>query len=355
MRQKLIILAALIGICGFFIYLSCCDDCPTCPGDPEPPPLGNYRVYVFDGLNKFLMSVDTPADTIVDSIRLDFNGYACFITPDGERLLATNQNNNTMSIYNTSDLSFVGSNPRYGEYFFDGTDNYGICMSFLDNKMYFIDPLTLAPLDSIDRMGYESYLDTVNDIYYISADYIIYRVNCNSRVLQDSLILPYPATGEILYNRLANDICYITHDQLFSYFFQYDIEKDSIVSTTYITGNGGSISISPDGRYIYMTDSGHGMFNETPPGYIYVFDAINHEIIKLIPNYDFIANRWVRPYLGEIRLSSDNRRAYIGAGVSAGGGVPLVIIDLIENKIVKTISPYSAFEATGIVLGPIPN
>jgi len=123
MRQKLIILASLIGICGFFIYLSCCDDCPTCgicgffiylsccddcptcPADPVTE-LGNYRLYAVDGLFQFLMSVDVPADTIVDSIRLDYYPSEVFVTPDGSKLIVMGGGG---LVYNTSDLSLVAA------------------------------------------------------------------------------------------------------------------------------------------------------------------------------------------------------------------------------------------------------
>jgi len=98
MRQKLIILASLIGIFGFFIYLSCCDDCPTCADEPELPPLGNYRCYIWDTYNNIIFSIDTPADTIIDSVHTDLAGYDFFVAPGGERLLALNSATQTTEI-----------------------------------------------------------------------------------------------------------------------------------------------------------------------------------------------------------------------------------------------------------------
>jgi len=355
MRYRLLITTSLIGICGFFINLSCCDDCPTCPGDIEPPPLGNYRIYVLDGWNGFMMSIDTPADTVVDSIRLDYNGYGIFATPDGEKLLVTKTGESSMSIYDASDLSYIGSSPRYGDYFFDGGDNYGICTSFPDEKTYFIDPVSLMPIDSIEQWGYYSFLDTVINVFFIAGESAFYRIDCVNHELIDSIRIPERSTSEIAYNRCTNDLYFFESDLYWSYFHQYSIDAGAIVQTTYITKGGGGIAISPDCSLLYITESGNGMLAYVPSGNIMVFNTKSHLMKLTIPNFNFTTQVWVAPFMGEIILTPDDRRAYIGAGVSSGGGVPLEIVDLQENEIIKTIDPYLGFDATSIVLAPVPN
>jgi len=361
MRQKLIILASLIGICGFFIYLSCCDDCPTCPADPVAE-LGNYRLYAADGLNQFLMSVDVPADTIVDSIRLDYYPSEVFVTPDGSKLIVMG---GPTHVYNTADLSLIEIPVKAGLYYFDGSDNYGVMVA---GKLYFIDPINLMPYDSLVHPGNidfylgQSFLDTVTDRFFESiyrpedTTNAVYIFDCQTRTLIDSIVFQ-PHLGDfvnIAYNWLTNDLYIISsYGSYYSLFYQYDLDTDSMISQlpTILRRPYGSIAISPDGTRVYMTDSGHGMFGEHPIHPIWVIDALTHQPISWIPPYD--STGIIRYYFGQIILTPDNRWAYIGSNSSSGGGVPIVVVDRQENKIVRRISPYPAFDSR-IAIGPIP-
>ena len=63
-----------------FLGLSCDRDCNVCP--EEPPSAESYRLYAVSGLNPegLLMSIDVPADTIVESTG------SISITPDGKTI-----------------------------------------------------------------------------------------------------------------------------------------------------------------------------------------------------------------------------------------------------------------------------
>jgi len=71
MKQKLFVLIAVFAVLAIGVFLSCDKDCPVCPEDNTGEP-GNYRLYVLDTYNRFILSIDTPADTIVDSTRIDY-------------------------------------------------------------------------------------------------------------------------------------------------------------------------------------------------------------------------------------------------------------------------------------------
>lgn len=364
MKKKIFVFTALILFSAVILYLSCCEDCPTCPDEPTPPPLGHYRLYAHAASHKFIMSVDTPADTIVDSIRVDYYGYGIFLMPDGNRLLVTNTEDFRMEIYSASDLSHVGTSPQYGDYYFDASDGYGIWVSFMGDhlKTYLIDAISLTPVDSIDRPIGDGFLDTVSN-YFFGCNYhdsrIIYRIDCDSWSLLDSIIVwDSDTTGRVLqpaHNWLTGDLYFHAWYNKLSYFFQYDTEADSIIKATPTTTPLGSVAISPDGRSVYMTDGGDGSHWIYPPDYIYIFDAITHQVRDLIPTYDFAGELAWPPLFGQIILTPDNRRAYVGASWNAWGNVPVISIDLLEKKIVGTIYPINGFWATSIALGPVPD
>jgi DNA-binding beta-propeller fold protein YncE len=369
MNKRPIILTSLLGILVIFLSLSCCKDCPDCPVLPEPPPVGHYRIYTFDSYHRFIVSIDTPADTIVDSIRVDFNGYGIFATPDGNHVLVTNTSNFTMEIYNASDLTHIGSSDQYGDYYFDGSEGYGLCVCFNTDNIYFIDPVSLNPYDSVSRCVGYGYLDTVNNLFFgsnfeldslghlVNAN-IILVIDCDTRTLVDSIIVwPDPSSVSVLelaYDWLTEDLYFHAWFDGHSRFVQYDTKTDSIVNLTSTTYAIGSVAVSPDGKLIFMTDGGDGSHWVQPPGYIYVFDATTHEVADLIPPYLFPDGPIEEPFFGQIILTPDNRRAYVSSNRNAWHTVPIIVVDLIERKPIRAILPLEAFWAESITIAPIP-
>ncbi len=363
MKQKYYIMAIIIAILSICLFQSCDKDCPVCPEEPGEP--GNYRLYVFDSYNQLIMSIDTPADTIVDSTRIDYYGAYIFVTPDSKRLLVMrfdHDNGHKMEVYNTSDLSHIETLEQYGFYYFNGGDNYGIWNNF--KKVFFINPADLTPFDSIDfnlpsgeGLGL-GYLDTTSNQYFVATSklpddkQIIYQVDCHSRSVKDSVIIPGSGIGPLAYNGFTNDLYFLANTMAGGLFYQYDLNGDSVISTTFISHSTGSIAVSPDGRQIYMTDGGHGMLGIEPLYPIWVFDAITHQPTHWIAPYD--SSGWVDALFGQIILTPDNRRAYLAGNSSSGGGTPVAVIDLQQYRIIKAIRPYNVFDAASIALGPIP-
>jgi hypothetical protein len=362
MLKKTLLLLFLILLGLGAIFISCGDDCPTCPKEPQPPPLGHYRIYGFDGIQGLLMSIDTPADTIVDSIRVEYSGGFIFVTPDGKKLLVMYDYNSTkkVEIYNTSDLSHVGSLDQYGFYYFDGGDNYGVYVRTGGN-INFIDPETFLIEDTIYAPSLCGYLDTVADLFFGAAyqGATIYEIDCKTRTLVDSFTNLYGGNVKsVAYNRLTNDLYYFTIlGSTYSLFVQYDCENDSVISKTVITQSTGNISISPDCQNVYMTDGGNSMLDVKPPGQIWVFDAMTHQISAWIPNINVLTNRKIYPCLGQVIITPDGNRAYIGAATSSRAPVPLPVVDLNTDRIIKTVFPDSAAVMVGVIrvaMGPVP-
>ena len=357
MRQKVLILASLIGICGFFIYLSCCDDCPTCPGDIEPPPLGNYRLYSICFWDGMLMSYDIPADTIIDSVTLAYQSYGVFVTPDGERLLVmrAQEGNFGTDIFNSRDLSLIGSTNQYGDYYFDGADNYGIMLSYTDESIYFIDPASLNSIDTIFKFGSHGYLDSVGNQFFCvkyPGVNVVYRVDCEKRRLTDSLILPGTEIAGICYNHFSNDLYYSCYNPFpYAYIIQYDLDNEVILNETAIVGASFGISTTINGDRIFANDSGSRDW--LPPGYIWVFDAVTNEVCNLIEPYDYSAGNLLQPSFGQILMTPDGRRAYVASSYSMIAETPIAVVDLLTDKIIKVLPSALGFGGTSISIGPL--
>ncbi len=114
MKQKYIIMAIIVAILSICLFQSCDKDCPVCPKDDTGEP-DNYRLYVINEWYNTLISIDTPADTVIDSISLGYNSYGLYLTPDGNKLLVGNGDTRQMEVYNTTDLSHIESIDQYGD------------------------------------------------------------------------------------------------------------------------------------------------------------------------------------------------------------------------------------------------
>ncbi|MCP4705028.1 MAG: hypothetical protein GY865_10490, partial [candidate division Zixibacteria bacterium] len=230
-----------------------------------------------------------------------------------------------------------------------------------------INPEDLTPFDSIDfnlppdeyLVAFDAYLDTTSDQYFIITSklpdnaQIIYQVDCRSRDVVDSIKIPGSGVGKLAYNWLTNDLYFLAKTMAGGLFYQYDLAGDSVISSTYISHITGSISVSPDGRKVYMTDGGDGFHGIHPSRPIWVFDALTHQPTHWITPYDTSGN-WVDDLFGQIILTPDNKRAYL-SGNPNSPGTPLTVIDLELNRIVGTIEPFNVSDASSITLGPVPN
>ena len=106
-----------------------------------------------------------------------------------------------------------------------------------------------------------------------------------------------------------------------------------------------------------MTDGGNGMLGTIPQGQIWVFDALTNRVLTWIPNYNIETGRRLLPLFGQVVITPDNNRAYIGAAESSGGPIPLPVIDLNTNRIIKTVFSDTLngnIGAITVAIGPVP-
>ncbi len=354
MKQRYYLLFILIIILSISLFQSCEKDCPVCPEEPGEP--GNYRLYVINEWFNTLISIDTPADTVVDSVSLDYESIGLYLTPDGDRLLVGNGDTKQMEVYNTSDLSHIETIDQYGDYYFDNTDNIGLYYSILNDNLYFIDPITLLPFDSISYEINEGFLDTVTNQFVApksGSTNIIYFVDCDIRTLTDSIDLGLYARN-IVYSWKTEEIYFHGSPGLGSAFFAYDLALDSLTLAITTVNWVGGVTISPDGSSIFMTDGGDGLHFEYPRGDIWVIKAENHELVDLIPPYIFpLGEKIPLPTFGNIVITPDETRAYVGASTSTNGYQPIAVVDLYDGRIINGIFKNNNFWAKDIILGPV--
>ncbi len=353
-KTRLLYLLTAVAVSGF---LTCCDDCPNCPGDQIPEAV-NYRLYVHDDLNRFLVSIDVPADTIVDSVRLNFYGFGIGLTPDYQRLLVNNVDEYRTEIFDPYTLELIGNAPIMGDYYFDATDNIGICCTILDSVVYKIDPVSLVPIDSFkgpDIFG-EGYLDTTNNTLMLPLylDAVLYVIDYIDWAITDSIYLNHTPKGLVV-SPDQEIIYYHARIPGGSAFFRYEIATDTEEYLFYTYGPFGSSVLSPDRQSVYVTDGGDGAHGDIPRGEIRVLDVATGNFEAIISPYDYsTGERIPGPCLGPMINTPDTRRCYVGAAGNAWGRGSLAAIDNYNLEIISVINPFPAFEPRYLTIGPAP-
>jgi DNA-binding beta-propeller fold protein YncE len=338
LRTSCLAIVVLFG----FVALTCDEDCPVCPKEPEPVPEGNYRLYAYDAGWNRLFSFDIPADTIIDSVTLDheYSPADLDVSPDGNKIIVPKWNANVTEIYRASDLNYLGTVPRIGNYHFDPQGDYLACLT--GDRVVFLDPLTFSPLDSLLLSHKRAFLDTVNSwLFAADVDSMwIYRIDCLSHSLLDTIRIRLPGGGivsiyEFAYNWLTDEIYFHAQGIAASYFIQYSVSIDSLISSTSIRGQFGGVAVSPDGRSVYMVDGGNGAIGVRPIGYLWIFDALTHEVVVLLPPYIYPDSLLFAPAFGKIMPTPDGRRLYLGMSRNAMSVLPIIDVDLVAKKMVK--------------------
>ena len=352
------IIAGLILLAGLLaIAITSCSDNPS---GNDNDPVSPARLYVLDSRSGFLMSLDIPADTIFDSVRLDYNVSGLFL--NGNCLLVGNSDQSQTYIYNAADLSAAGTSALYGQFFIDDPDGYGVYLPSDSEAIYLVDPLTLAPTDSILRRAAHGYLDTLNNLFYAAyiteprdTTSVIYIIDCVAGQLIDSAVVNFgvyalatnSGTGEICFHGRFPD-----HD---AGFYRLDPGTDSLSLIFDLVGPMGYVSITPDNKRIIMTDGAYGSEFYSYAFYVNVFDATTREVVDIIPAFQYPRGPgFANLIFGDIAVTPDSRKAYVGTIYNRVVGYPLAVIDLEGCRVTNFIYPFNDFNPDFIALGPVP-
>jgi DNA-binding beta-propeller fold protein YncE len=355
LRTACLTIVVLFG----FVALTCDEDCPVCPKEPEPPPEGNYRLYGYDSFRNVFFAFDIPADTIVDSVSLGFNPADLDVAPEGSRIFLPDYINGDTKVLNAADLSQKQIIPRIGQFSFDPKGNYLIC-SF-GGYTVFLDPVSYMPVDSVALSIRGSFLDTLNNWYFgLDLDSMwFYRVDCLTYSIIDTIKIRLPGgmtvgIYEFAYNWLTNDLYFHAKTIDEAYFMQYSMDSDSLIASMRIWGPFGGVAISPDGRTVYMTDGGNGIHGIIPPGFLWIIDAKTHQVRDLIAPFIHSGSLIARPTYGGIAVPPDGRRVYLEANGNGLTTLPIIDVDLLERKMVRGF-PYYDGMFIELDIGMIPS
>ena len=315
MRQKLIILASLIGICGFFIYLSCCDDCPTCPGEPVA---GSYYVFLTDENQDppyYIWVVNSGTDSLIDSLPTPDQYINCMdIAPDGKYLATFAPDLSGVLIYDAELMDSSASISPSGRPFFTPDNQYLLLTSFgpgVINKYSVPDWSFVAS----DTMPFEPRCLFKTKPYIVGSidgkEYYIYDYESMTIIKKDSLLRPDGTAPQAIEFEISSDDKFLYFSARPDKIFKFEIETDSIVDSIFIAYGAyhGEIKCTPDGKYIIFAESTD--WPDQMIGNLFIIDQASFTMYRRIPTWGLYPDMPSAPQLpGRVAITPDCSKVY---------------------------------------------
>ncbi|HVP36086.1 MAG TPA: hypothetical protein VMT04_03730 [Terriglobales bacterium] len=300
----------------------------------------HYNIYV----------ISTETDLVVDSITLDASPILFSVSPNKRTLYADllewDTAAHTSNVINceidtrTKRFKYIGPNTSTvvspdGRYLFKGAGQgslyeFHIFDAFTHQQVY-SESISFQP-DCFDRKTPLLYGHTLN--------FDIKVFNYKLMKWVKTFYPHYPdgtkiTTGNIALSPDSKKLYFLSYANQF-FIGVYDIQNDSLLTIAFIT-NGGPLNMTPDGRYIYVTDPGEGggcgSTGLPPSGEISVYSTETNTALPNIDTQAFEDTVYHQP-LPTIwmAITPDSRKGYVSTCRDR-----IIVLDLIRNEAVNAI------------------
>ncbi|MCK4256449.1 PD40 domain-containing protein, partial [candidate division WOR-3 bacterium] len=322
-----------------FLAVNCSKKSPI-----EPENEYGYFLYVGNWAGNEVYVIDTDNYVVVDTIG-GFEDYisSLAITQDGRKLYVSTRNgpaNSPGKVYSVNTITketFLALN-EYGDVYVAPT---GIIFVIVAGKMGILDPLSdivnfIDTLDIIDR----GYANNHYNVAFDKSSSLMYGITSNNKLFvydlkEIEVIRTINMSSVPLHIVLSPDGKTLYFTGAPNVFVVFDVEEDSVVAV-FSMNQLGSVAISPDGRYVYITDPGSYLIPEPiPSGKIYVFDTSTNTLIEDIDISEALGECIITD---EIIMTPDGRFTYIANWLDK-----VIAVDL-DRKVVEKVIQFGLTE-----------
>jgi WD40 repeat protein len=261
LRTSCLAIVVLFG----FVAITCDEDCPVCPKEPEP---GSYNVYLADdnqGDTAYIWVVDSFTDSLTDSIRTpDKYITKMDVSTDGKYLAALASG--AMLVFDLETKEVIHNLPISGYPLFIPNTHH-LLMSGLGNENPKILDVESGAILRQDSLELGIFALTYGSTYGFgliapsdSNEYCIYDYNEMQIVKRHKIRRNDGSIFFIMKMTLSADARYLFFIVRPNKVFKYDIATDSVIDSIYIYSGGyfGDLKCTADGRYLLVSE-GHTM------------------------------------------------------------------------------------------------
>jgi len=233
----------------------------------------NLYLYVGTAGGNDLFVVDIDSQKKVDSLYFPpGNMNRLYITPDGSKLYVTQLSPTYATYYlDTKSRTYHPTNfPKYSRFFFnDNKEGYILSFDGIFRLNPFKDQFT--KIDTFSLEGVIA-LNKVTPVIYFVQNEKLYSYDFIQKIITDSLSLPPAWNMEMTPDN--QELYFTTPNGLLGVI---NIQSGTVEYITNANPNG-KIAITPDGKYVLVTDPGSN-FNPSPgSGLLIVVRTSNHSL-----------------------------------------------------------------------------
>ncbi|HDS00501.1 MAG TPA: hypothetical protein ENO22_11435 [candidate division Zixibacteria bacterium] len=365
------ILTALVALSFLilaFIIGSCCDDCPVGPVQPKPY---NGWLYAIDMQNRWVYKIDVENDSLVDSVYYETTRRSVpgtiDVSTDG-RFLAVGYYDlvngvRFTRIYDAQTLDTLTDLADYNIPVFipDQDIMIGIGQRL---RIYSLPDFTIVHEEATSLSAYPI-VNIKNDLVFMNGavnpehveSTFIYSYDYVNREIErewyfrdkhDSIV--FVTAFDI--NKDGTKIYCLNYSNLDGTMVTcYDLETEEIIFSYPIFSWTGSVRLTPDEEYLYVTEPGDLAYYGNP-GTVYILDANDGSYIEGISLFGYAPNPFHPLYATPIVFTPQGHKAYIGSGKVVLESGTISVIDTESRDVIENIWPDLGHFISDLKIGP---
>jgi len=282
-RARILVGFGLVGIAVFITVMASCDgDKPQEPAEPK-----DYPVYFHNGDSDSQYFAYHPLTGALDTFSLSVNlKWPMAVSPDGGRLYIPTAE--AVAVIDAATRALVSELPYKAR--------GGVAIS-PDNRYLAIlgDDLYIVRTDDLETVHHDTdwasrgwFSDDSKSFYCasggVSARAVAYKVRLDSSVTVTRRAFPDGNVGDIAPSPDESKWYIYLYVSCYAWFVVYDVDLDSVIHTQSLPYGMGSLTMSPDGHYVFYTHPGDFQCG-IGPAQIWVFDADQNAVRQTIETY----------------------------------------------------------------------
>jgi len=378
-------LAGVLLVMMTALYLSsCCDSCPTLPGDPPP-----YKgwLYAPEYVNDYLYRIDTETDSLVDSVchgQEHFMPCEVVASPDGRYLAVGYANHLTedylVRIYDAQTMEQITDINKTLEalFFMKNESKLVVCEGGII-AYYSVPGFAKIGEDSLIKTDdstklYILQMDEDQHVFYLLVKHKLadapdlcdstrlVAYNYQSRSISEEWLIDlrdengdfYLTDIRIRMNMKKKRIYFFWRpatERYFNYAYGYDLDSKTLLFSLRLETGYGDLALQPDGRNLYVVDPGD--FNDfLTAGTIYVLDAETGAYIQGISLFGYLPYPDQPLYADHLAITPDGGKLYVGSGRQEKWCGTICVVNTTTHRITKLIWPDYTHAFLPMTIGP---
>jgi hypothetical protein len=313
------VIAAIVAA-GIFWLSGCDEECPICPG---PEPVSDYDIYVGGWLpGNPIFVYNTRLQAITDSMIVADSAelWDLEVSGDGKYLLLATYDwyrakHCMLTIYDLATMDTVKNHVGGNKLEVSNTGKYIAVFGYKVDSIAFLDGVTFEPYFTEKRAFMNGRFSTDDSKFYcVSRTNEIFIYDMAAKAL-DTVLYYYDNDGYFMaitavQPSLDGTRLYLlaSYNSVFHCIMSYLPEYDSSVLQYWIGPPGGDIRLTPDGKYVIVTDPGYMDMDEIGSENIIFIDTKTDAVVALISGpFGLCGGQFSGILPGELAILPDSR------------------------------------------------